>query len=89
MFKRFVIESKWRKRFTNILELLLVIFSIYFILTVVFSFWYTPTKWGYLAGLLIGLYAFIFLIEISLNVLKNITKAGADRKYFGPESGRL
>ena len=69
LFKRFVQKNKWRKRVANIFEALFLAFSIYFLFFVIFSFW-TPTKWGYLAGILICFYALIFLVEIFLPLVK-------------------
>ena len=68
-FKRFVQKNKWRKRVANIFEALFLAFSIYFLFFVLFSFW-TPTKWGYLAGIIICFYALIFLAEIFLPLIK-------------------
>jgi predicted permease len=68
-FKRFVQKNKWRKRIANIFEALFLAFSIYFLFFVLFSFW-APTKWGYLAGIIICFYALIFLAEIFLPLIK-------------------
>lgn len=69
LFKRFVQKSQWRKRVANIFEALFLAFSIYFLFFVIFSFW-TPTKWGYLASILICFYALIFLVEIFIPLIK-------------------
>ncbi len=73
LFKRFVNKSKWRKRVANIFEALFLAFSIYFLFFVIFSC-YTPTKWGYLAGILICFYTLIFLVEIFLPLIKYNTR---------------
>jgi len=73
LLKRIVQKSKWRKRVANIFEALFLAFSIYFLFFVIFSF-YTPTIWGYLAGIIICFYAFIFLVEIFLPLIKYNTR---------------
>jgi hypothetical protein len=54
----------------NIIELLLVCCSGYFIYFIVFFFWYDPTIWGCLAAFIVSTYALLYLVEIFL-LLKN------------------
>lgn len=62
--KRFFLKSKWKRRIGNILELLLSGFSAYVIYSFVFTLFYEPMTWGYIATLAMSLYVMVHLAEL-------------------------
>lgn len=67
-------KKKWLAIVFNTMELLLIILSVYSIYGLVFFFFYKPTIWGYLAAIIISIYAFLYLFEIVLLLKKNNRK---------------
>lgn len=62
--KGFLLKSKWKRRISNFLELLLSGFSVFTIYSWVFALYFEPMTWGYIATVTIILYLTIHLVEI-------------------------
>lgn len=62
--KGFLLKSKWKRRIGNGLELLLSGFSAYVIYSFVFTLFYDPMTWGYIATLAMSLYLIVHLVEL-------------------------
>ncbi len=67
--KGFLLKSKWKKRISNVLELLLSAFSAYVIYSFVFDLFYEPMIWGYIATLAMTLYLIVHLTEVFIPYL--------------------
>jgi len=62
--KGFLLKSKWKRRIGNVLEFLLSGVSIYVIYSFVFTLYFEPMTWGYIATCTIILYLIVHLAEI-------------------------
>jgi hypothetical protein len=62
--KGFLLKSKWKRRIGDVLELLLSGFSAYVIYSFVFTHFFEPMIWGYIATLTMGLYLMVHLAEV-------------------------
>ena len=62
--KIYLIKAKWQKLTLSTLELLFSGFSIYFIYSLLYQLWYEPTKWGYLAFVVVVSYFIVLLYEL-------------------------
>lgn len=62
--KKYLIKVKWKKLTLSILELFFSVFSIYFVYSLLYLLWYEPTKWGYLALIILVSYFLILLFEL-------------------------
>lgn len=67
--KGFLLKSKWKRRGGNILEFLLSAFSAYVIYSFVFTLFYEPMIWGYIATLAMTLYLIVHLAEVLIPYL--------------------
>ncbi len=57
-------KKGWKQSTLSILEFLISGFSIYFIFSLLFRLWYTPTKWGYFAYFFAIFYFLLVLLEL-------------------------
>jgi len=62
--KGFLLKSKLKRRIGNVLEFLLSAFSAYVIYSFVFTLFYEPMMWGYIATLVMTLYLIVHLAEV-------------------------
>ncbi|MBM4341594.1 MAG: hypothetical protein FJ110_18870 [Deltaproteobacteria bacterium] len=67
--KGFLLKSKWKRRIGNLLEFLLSGFSAYVIYSFVFTLFYEPMTWGYIATLAMSLYLMVHLAEVLIPYL--------------------
>jgi hypothetical protein len=64
VIKKYLINVKWKKLTFSIVELLFSGFSIYFVYSLLYQLWYEPTKWGYLALIVVVSYFVVLLYEL-------------------------
>jgi hypothetical protein len=64
LIKRRFLKTKWKRRIGDVLELLFACGASFFIYSMVFTLWYEPMLWGYIATLAIFLYVFVHLVEM-------------------------
>lgn len=64
LVKRQFLKTKWKRRIGDILELLFACCASFYIYSIVFTLWYEPTLWGYIATLAILLYLLLHLVEL-------------------------
>ena len=62
--KIYLIKAEWQKLTLSTVELLFSGFSIYFVYSLLYQLWYEPTKWGYLAFIVVVSYFIVLLYEL-------------------------
>jgi hypothetical protein len=63
-------KSPVKKRIANSFELLFSGFSAYLIYSFVFTLWYEPMIWGYVAFTLMSIYILVSLYEIFNSIVR-------------------
>ena len=76
---RRICKSPVKKRIANSFELLFSAFAAYLIYSFVFTLWYEPMIWGYVAFTLMSMYILVSLVEI-LNPIVRLKKIYRDRE---------
>lgn len=67
--KGFLLKSKWKRRIGNVLELSLSGLSAYVIYSFVFTLFFDPMTWGYIATFAMSLYLIVHLVDVLIPYL--------------------